>query len=238
MPIYNTEDYVKLMRPLPKDWPKDIEGIPFVKKSTIDISNMDNGKWLINLSNTYSGDKNAYRKIVHCFKENNDLDRFYNKPYMLLEKVCKYYATSTLDFGMHPGMERAQIIEATFKNRWSGAWQQMNGHERVAVTVGWVFEDTYDICFAGIQDGTLLIISTLGVCNELSREIFLNGYREMRKRFPHSQILCMGNKLPEMNNDVCYIDYKHSFGNWDKYRDYWQPALFNWDGKEANNDVL
>lgn len=47
------------MRPLPKDWPKDIEGIPFVKKSTIDISNMDTGKWLINLSNTYSGDKNA-----------------------------------------------------------------------------------------------------------------------------------------------------------------------------------
>lgn len=60
----------------------------------------------------------------------------------------------------------------------------------------------------------------------------------MRKRFPHSQILCMGNKLSEMNNDVCYIDYKDSFGNWDRYRDYWQPTLFNWDGTEANNDVV
>lgn len=38
---------------------------------------------------------------------------------------------------MHPDMERTQIIDATFKNRWFGAWQQMNGHERVAVTVGW-----------------------------------------------------------------------------------------------------
>lgn len=238
MPIYNNENFVKIMRPIPKDRPRGIEGIPYVKKSKIDISDINNGKWLINLNNIYSGDKNAYRKIVHCFKENNELDRYYNKPYMLLEKVCKYYATSTLDFGMHPGMGRAQIIDATFKNRWSVVWQQMNGHERVAVTVGWLFKDTYDICFTGIEDGTLLIISTLGVCNAMSRDIFLNGFKEMRRRFPHSQIICVGNKLPEMDNDVCFIDYKNSFGNFDKYCYYRQPALFNWDGKESNKDVI
>ena len=238
MPIYNNENFVKIMRPIPKDRPRGIEGIPYVKKSKIDISDINNGKWLINLNNIYSGDKNAYRKIVHCFKENNELDRYYNKPYMLLEKVCKYYATSTLDFGMHPGMGRAQIIDATFKNRWSGVWQQMNGHERVAVTVGWLFKDTYDICFTGIEDGTLLIISTLGVCNAMSRDIFLNGFKEMRRRFPHLQIICVGNKLPEMDNDVCFIDYKNSFGNFGKYCYYRQPALFNWDGKESNKDVI
>ncbi len=238
MPIYNNNNYVKVMRPIPEGWPLDIDGIPFVKKSDIDITNMENGKWLINLSNTYTNDKNASKKLVHCFKENNELDRFYNNPYMFLSKVGAYYASSTLDFGMHPGMKRAQIIEATFKNRWSGVWLQSNGHDKVAVTVGWVKPDTYDICFAGIEDGTLLIISTLGVCNDEAKDDFIKGYKELRRRFPSSQIICLGNKLPEMDNDICYVKYRHSFGNWDRYRNYWQPSLFNWDGSEANLDVI
>lgn len=238
MPIYKNEDYIRLMRPIPDNWPLDVEGIPFVKKSDIDISNLDNGKWLISISNTYSNDKNAHRKIVHCFKENSELNRFYNKPYMFLSNIARYYAVSTFDFGMHPGMKRAQIIEATFKNRWSGVWAQMNGKKNVAITVGWVYEDTYDICFAGIYDGSLLLISTLGVCNDDSKEIFLGGYYELRERFPHSPIICLGNRLPGMHDDVCFIPYRNSFGNWDRYHDYWQPALFNWDGSEVDYNVI
>lgn len=238
MPVYENEEFIKLMRPIPKDWPLDIEGIPFVKKSKIDISNLNNGKWLINLSNIYSNDRNAHRKIVHCFKENNELNRFYNKPYMFLSRIGCYYAVSTFDFGMHPGMKRAQIIDATFKNRWSGVWAQMNGIERVAITVGWVNEDTYDICFAGIYDGCLLIISTLGVCSDELRIDFIKGYREMRRRFPNSPIISLGNRIDGMDDDVCYVSYKNSFGNWDKYHNYWQPALFNWDYSEVNYDVI
>ncbi len=44
--LLDAENYIKLMRLLPKDWPKDIYGIPFVKKSIIDISNMDEEKLL------------------------------------------------------------------------------------------------------------------------------------------------------------------------------------------------
>ena len=238
MPIYNNKEYIKLMRPIPNDWPVDVEGIPFVRKSIIDITNLNNGKWMINISNASESDKNAYRKLIHCFKENNELNRFYNNPFMFLSKIGPYYSSSTLDYGMHPGMKRAQIIEATFKNRWSGVWQQMNGKDKVAVTVGWVFKDTYDICFAGIEDGTLLIISTLGVCNDFSKDDFLNGYYEMRRRFPTSKIICIGNKIEGMDEDVCYIKYRQSFGNWDKYRNYWQPSMFNWNGMEVDESVI
>ncbi|MCR4660690.1 MAG: DUF4417 domain-containing protein [Clostridia bacterium] len=238
MPIYKNKEYIKLMRPIPSNWPLDIEGIPYVRKSIIDIKNLNNGKWMINISNAQENDKYAYRKIIHCFKENNELNRFYNNPFMFLSKIGPYYASSTLDYGMHPGMKRAQIIDATFKNRWSGVWQQVNGKDRVAVTVGWVYEDTYDICFAGIEDGTLLIISTLGVCNEFSQDDFLKGYHEMRKRFPSSQIICIGNKIEGMDEDICYIKYRQSFGNWDRYRNYWQPSMFNWNEMEVDENVF
>jgi len=133
---------------------------------------------------------------------------------------------------------QTKLIDATFKNRWSGVWQQTNGISKVAVTVGWVFKDTYDICFAGIEDGTLLIISTLGVCNTFSKEVFLAGYQEMRKRFPSSQVICLGNRFDEMDADVCFVKYKNSFGNWDKYQNYWQPSFINWDNTEVLEYVI
>ena len=43
------------------------------------------------------------------------------------------------------------------------------GIHYVIVTVGWVKPETYNICFSGIQDGTVLMISTLGVNNDKCR---------------------------------------------------------------------
>ncbi len=233
MPIYSNNDYVKIIRPIPNDWPKDIEGIPFIKKSEIDISDINNGKWLISVSNINKAAKNLDRKIAHCFKFDSELNRLYQNPFMTLRKMAKCYAASTLDISMHEQMQRAQIIDATFKNRWSGVWLQMNGFDRVIVTVGWVKPDTYDICFSGIENGTALMISTLGACNEDSKVDFVQGYKEMRKRFPDSQVICVGKRLEGMDENICYVDYDQSFGNFDSKQDYWQAKLFNWDFSEA-----
>ena len=233
MPIYSNRDYIKIIRPIPSGWPKDIEGIPFVKRSVIDISDINNGKWLISVSNINKKAKNLSHKIAHCFKFDSELNRLYQNPYLILEKMTKCYAASTLDVSMHEEMQRAQIIGATFENRWSGVWLQMNGYERVLVTVGWVKPDTYDVCFAGIENGTPLMISTLGVCNENSKTDFLLGYSEMRRRFSDSQIICLGKRLNGMGEDICYVDYDQSFGNFDSKRGFWQPKLFNWDFSEV-----
>ena len=238
MPTYNYKDYVKVMRPLPKNWPIDIEGIPFVKKSAINISDINNGKWLISISNINKSSKNLNRKISHCFRYDNELNRFYNNPFLFLERATKCYAASTFDISMHEEMQRAQIVAATFENRWSGVWLQTNGYERVVVTVGWVKPDTYDICFAGIEDGTTLMISTLGVCNDESKQDFLAGFGEMRKRFPHSQIICLGSKLDGMDENICYVSYDQAFGSLDKKHSYWQQKLFNWDFSEVNYDGI
>ncbi len=233
MPVYENEIYIKLIRPVPETWPTDVYGIPFIKKSNIDISDINNGKWLIGLNNANSKDKNKLKKIVHSFKNDDEINRFYNKPYFMLERLCPYYCVATFDFSMDKKMKKAQIIDATFKNRWSGAWLQMNGQERVIVTVGWVEEDTYDICFAGIEDGTTLLISTLGIIKDGDYNLFIKGYKEMRKRFPSSQIICVGNRLECMDDDICYVSYKDSFGNRDNYHEKWQYHFLNWELKEV-----
>lgn len=159
------------------------------------------------------------------------LFKLFNDPIKMLTTASEYYACSTYDFSMDSKMELTKIIESTFNNRWSGMWLQSNGIKNIAVTVGWVNSQTYDICFSGIYDGTLLIISTLGACFGESKNEFLKGYYEMRKRFPHSQIICVGNKIAGMD-DICYVSYKESFGNYDKYNDCYQTKLFNWNQTE------
>lgn len=234
MPTYSNKKYIDIFRPIPDNWPTDIFGIPFIKKTDIDISNLNNGKWLIGINNICKKDKNMSKKIVHAFKYDSELERFYKKPYFFLERVSGYYATATLDFSMDVKMKPAQIINATFKNRWIGMWLQLHGYEKVAVTVGWVDKDTYDICFAGIEDGTLLIISTLGIIQEGDYALFINGYKEMRRRFPKSRIICIGKKLNDMDEDVCYVPYKDTFGTKDKYCRVWQPHFLNWELKEVD----
>lgn len=77
------------------------------------------------------------------------------------------------------------------------------------------------------------MISTLSVCNDECRTMFLNGYHEMRKRFPNSQVICLGNMIDGMDYDVCYVLYNESFGN----NKYYRPSLFYWNG-ELNTDVI
>ena len=122
----------------------------------------------------------------------------------------------------------AQVIDATFRNRWSGAFLQSNG-KMVIPTVGWTTEDYFDITFSGLRNGGIFIISTLGTHSVNNGQGFMKGYYELRSRFPDSRLICVGNAFPGMDSDVCYIPFSESFGSWDKYQDYWQPAMFNWD---------
>lgn len=232
MPVYKNLEYVRIVHPLPQYVERDIYGIPFVETDAIDISDLNNGKWLINLDHAGNKDKNAYRKIVHGFSTDKVLMRQYNNPYRFLSKIGHYYAVATLDFSMDEKFTAAQIIDATFRNRWSGAFLQANG-KMVIPTVGWTTEAYFNITFSGLRNGGTFIISTLGTHSVNNGQDFMVGYYELRSRFPDSRLICVGNAFPEMDSDVCYIPFDESFGSWDKYQDYWQPALFNWDSSVA-----
>ena len=236
MPTYSNKAYIELMRPLPDFVARDVYGIPFIEPENIDISAMNNGLWLINLKNVSSKDRRPERKIVHSFCFDDKLRSVYKDPVKYLHRVAKYYAVSSFDFSMDIKMDFTQILSAVHDNRWSGAFMQSNG-KKVIPTVGWLTETSYDICFAGLRDGGVFLISTLGAKNPVSSPVFLAGYRELRNRFPHTKIICVGDYIPGMDNDVCFVKYKESFGSSDRNQPYWQPKLFNWDGSIPERSV-
>lgn len=229
MPIYNNTTYIKLMRPLPQYVERDIYDIPFIEVQEIDISFLNNDKWLINMKNAKATDVNAGKKIVHSFCFDDVLIRAYNDPIRFLHRIANYHAIASFDFSMHEGMDFRQILGATYDNRWIGAFLQANG-KKVIPTVGWVNREFDDICFAGLRNGSIFMISTIGVHNKECTQGFLRGYLEMRTRFPDSRIICVGQRLPQMDRDVIFISYKESFGNWEQYPGFWQMRLLNADG--------
>ena len=217
------------MRPLPDYIHRDIFDIPFIEADDIDISGLNNSQWLINMKNANASDKHADRKIVHSFCYDDVLYRAFNNPVNFLHRVAKYNAVASFDFSMHEGMGFRHILAATYNNRWIGAFLQANG-KRVIPTVGWVNEQYDYICFAGLRNGGVFIISSLGVDNEECAPVFLRGYYKMRTLFPDSKIICLGNRINGMDNDILFVPYKESFGNWEQYPGYWQMSLLNTDG--------
>lgn len=228
MPIYNTQKFTNVMRPEPIGWEKDIFDIPFIEKEELPISLMETDLFLINPSNISKSDTDKERKIVHSFLFDDSLEREYNNPMKFLEKISGYYGVTSLDFSMHPGMNKWSIIQAIAKSRWFGRYIQSYGI-RVYPTVGWVDEDTYDICFAGLRDGSIFFISTLGVNNQECRPLFLKGLQELRKRFPNSMQICVGQNMTGIPSDVCVIPYEDTFGGKKQLSQRNQMRLFNWD---------
>ncbi len=229
MPTYNNSEYINLMRPLPHYVKRDLFDIPFIEIDDIDVTGLNNTKWLINMKNAKATDINANKKIVHSFCYDDVLLRAYNNPIKYLHRVSGYYAVSTFDFSMHDEMDFRHILAATYDNRWIGAFMQSNG-KRVIPTVGWVTEQYDYICFAGLRNGGTFMISTLGVNNQECEPGFLRGYYKMRSLFPDSKIICVGDMIRGMDKDILFVPYKDSFGNWEQYPGFWQMRLITADG--------
>ncbi len=228
MIIYENTEYIKVARPLPDYVERDIFDIPYIEKDDIDISRINNEIRLIKLTNITKKDKFAKDKIVHSLCYDNELIRQYNNPLKFVRKASMYYAIASFDFSMSPGMRFHEIYNATYSNRWIGAFVQSYG-KKVIATVGWVGPEYYDITFAGLRDGSVFLISTLGANNEQSHDTFMQGYKELRKRFPSSKLICVGDPIQGMDSDICFIKYEDSFGSHDIKHGFWQPKLVNWD---------
>ena len=236
MPVYSNKEFVNIVHPEPDNWDRDMLGIPFIEKEELNISNVGSKLFLINPNNVSAKDADKERKIIHSFVNDTILEKTYKNPIKFVEKISGYYGATSLDFTMSSGMSRWSIVQAVGKNRWFGRYLQSYGI-KVYPTVGWVDEDTYDICFAGLRYGSVFFISTLGTNNELCRTMFLNGLFELRRRFPNSRQICIGTKVKGIPEDVCLVPYNESFGGKKQFSKRNQIRLFNWDGTLVEEDA-
>ena len=174
-------------------------GMPLIKKQNIDIDKIE----LWNYAKTKMNDVNNKNKTIHFFTYDWIFENVYEKPEVTLEKLDQYYALLTPEFSMYSDMPLARQIDSVFKNRWCGAFFQKHGM-RVIPTVCCAGSESYDFCFDGIEQGSVVAISTY--CREEYKKEFMKSYNKMLEMVKPSAIICYGTPFDAMKGNIKAID--------------------------------
>lgn len=202
-------DYQKflVLRPLPPNTEIDEFNNPVLKKDDYSNINWDDVKYT-SFSNIASIRNNKKKYIPFLFHYDYLLERIWNDPFKFLSRVSGFLLVPTPDFSTYIEMNIKEVEHNVFKTRWIGAWAQYF-HYRVLITGVWGGPETYDLCFSGIPYGVPILISTVGCLK--CKDLFLQGFNEMKKRINPPLIIVRGHLIEGMTGNFIFVDFKDTF---------------------------
>ena len=214
----NDYEKYKILRPLYSDHDYDYNGIPIIKKDIFDYYEW-NDTYLCSFKNIKSH-KQKDKSVVIMFNYDNVINKLWDDPFRYLPKLLEFKAICTPDYSVYPNMNINDIRFNVYRNRWIGCMLQEKGY-KVIPTIQWALEDTYDICFSGVEKGSVIFISPLGCMH--NKDTFINGFNEMKKRLEPSLIIVFGKMIEGMTGTFLEYEYKDCFM---RINDYEQLRLF------------
>lgn len=220
----NNENYKNLLltRCLLPGMDEDTSGMPIIKKPHLHDYNLKK----IRLTNFKNLKSLRYREetIINLFNFDDVLEATWNDPLKYVSKFHDCLAVASPDFSIFTNMNEFEIKHNVFRSRWTGAlWQSMGIN--VIPTVSWAYENTYDICFSGLEEESIVIVSTIGVAD--NKNVFLKGFEELKARINPELIIVLGKLYPEMTGKFLSYSLSETFTQKTKYE---QLQLF-----ETNN---
>lgn len=171
--------------------------IPKIKKEELELENVE----LIGYDKLGG---NETDKFVHFFLDDYKFEVMWRDPEPRIEKLKKYKAILSPNYSIYTEMPLSLKVYNTFRSRWCGAFLQSKGI-KVIPTVAWGDPNTFWFCFDGIEQGSVVAVSTLGVRKEKS--LFMQGYNELIRKVKPEAILCYGEPFEEMQGKIITVDY-------------------------------
>lgn len=144
-------------------------------------------------------DEDNKHKTIHFFTYDWLFENVYEKLELAMERLSQYYAILSPEFSLYWDMPKVLQIYSTFKNRWCGAFFQKHGM-KVIPTVCSAGEDSYDFCFDGIEQGSVVAVSTY--CREEYKREFMKSYNKMLEVIKPAGIICYGTPFEEMTGNI------------------------------------
>ena len=122
----------------------------------------------------------------------------------------KFSNVITTDYSMYPEMLPAQREWNCMRNRVMAYYMQINGI-RIIPVASWHSPEDFSWCFDGLPCESTIAISNNGCLEDSqSREIFLQGAKELQKaKQPYRLVIC-GKEMPELasySNIIYYPSY-------------------------------
>jgi hypothetical protein len=174
----------------------DALGVPLIKAEGFEPS------YLVPHRQKVRTDRPVEGGAVHFFLDDERFEPVWKTPEKGLSYVGRLGSALTPDFSLYPEMPLALQLYNVYRNRWCGAFWRSRG-VRVIPTVGWSDESSYPFCFLGIEEGSTVAVSTVGLgdprgtrgATEEGRALFRAGFAEMLERISPRLVLLYGEAM-------------------------------------------
>lgn len=139
---------------------------------------------------------------IHFYIDDYQFERLWNKPEDYIDILKEYKCILSPDFSLYMDMPMPMKIWNIYRSRQIGQYYQQQGI-KVIPTLSWAEKETFNFCFEGIPEGSIVSISTIGVKrNKEAMQIWKDGADELIKRIKPSTILIYGGKLDYDYGDI------------------------------------
>lgn len=147
---------------------------------------------------------------VHFYIDDYQFERIWNNPDDYLSLLDKYDCIFSPDFSLYLDMPLAMKIWNVYRSRLIGQYFQNYGI-KVIPTISWAEKETFEFCFDGIPEGSVVSISTIGVKrSEESMKIWKDGMDAMIEKIKPSTILVYGGKIDYDYKEIKVIYYENA----------------------------
>lgn len=184
----------------------DANNFPIIKKDDFDFNDLEKIK-ICNFKNIKK-QKCRESSLVTMFNYDYELEKLWQNPFRYLTKLLGFYAICTPDYSVYANMNYNDIRFNIYRNRWYGSFLQEKGF-KVVPSISWALEDTYDLCFSGVEKGSIVIVSTLGACSNWNN--FINGFNKMKDIINPSLIIIFGKYINGITGKLLCFEYTDSF---------------------------
>lgn len=144
-------------------------------------------------------------KIVHCFVDDYQFTRYWNRPDDYIQMLSSFSGVCSPDFSTYTDMPMAMQIYNHYRKHWLAAYWQLHGIT-VYPTISWSTPESYEWCFDGEPVGGIVAVSSVGTQNNAeSKRLFLQGYEEMMKRLDPTLVIFYGHVPLECDWNVIRV---------------------------------
>ena len=150
---------------------------------------------------------------VQFFLFDKHFERLCNFPKRYAQTLKDFGAVLSPDFSLYFDFPKAVQIFNHYRKHWCGAVWQRYG-VTVIPTRRWGLKNSYEWCFDGEPEGSIVAVSNVGVMNNKeTRALFMDGYNEMLTRLQPKEVLFFGHIFDDYKGPVHYIKYQQEKGS-------------------------
>ena len=157
----------------------------------------------------YAKTSNNKKTGIHFYLDDYQFERIWNSPSDYFDILNQYECILTPDFSLYLDMPFAMKIWNVYRSRLIGQYYQQQGL-KVIPTISWAEKETFEFCFDGIPEGSVVSVSTIGVKqNEIAMQIWKSGMDAMIEKIKPSTILVYGGKLDYDYGNINVVYYEN-----------------------------